>query len=353
MVYSYGAVPAPIAPVEGEEQALTQLRLARRLWNVLVMIERVRVARYRRIRRDDVGEQIDSLRERRDAIAQQNKALRQKARSKAPTPELDAELARVCAALGCSRWVRSCCIVLAAVGFGLTKPAVARAQVQLTRAQDSDLVHFPASTKIIAAEWNYFPSGALNVIQIPGADVHPMTWADDGNIYGAHNDPLTHALPIDPRQNWNRTEISQTAGSIDEGSSGLSQAVVTGRGVGNPMTQPENDLSYTIGLVSVGGFLFGTHSGSYNDVAVLNLNGNGQGPFRGIEWSGDHGLSWNRVSQPSFSGYEASAGHLQSLNFVQIGQDAPAADGYIYAITFDVEFAGSLLRIFGAPESRY
>jgi hypothetical protein len=52
-VYTYGCVPARVAPVLGEERALAQMRLANRLWNVLVAIARARVARYRRIVRDE------------------------------------------------------------------------------------------------------------------------------------------------------------------------------------------------------------------------------------------------------------------------------------------------------------
>jgi len=99
MVYQYGTVPARVAPVEGEELALSQMRLAQRLWNVLVTIERARVAGYRSIMRDEVQEQIDALRERKDATWQEIKATRQKARAKVATPGLDAEMMRIKTAL--------------------------------------------------------------------------------------------------------------------------------------------------------------------------------------------------------------------------------------------------------------
>ena len=49
VVYQYGTVPARIAPVEGKDRALDQMQLARRLWNLLTAIERVRIQGYRRI----------------------------------------------------------------------------------------------------------------------------------------------------------------------------------------------------------------------------------------------------------------------------------------------------------------
>src|SRR5262249_25712538 len=94
----YGAVSSRIAPVLGEEQALAQLRLARRLWNLLVAIERVRLARYRRIMRDEVQEQIDQLKQNLDALREQVRARRKRARQRVPAPELGAEIGRVKAA---------------------------------------------------------------------------------------------------------------------------------------------------------------------------------------------------------------------------------------------------------------
>src|SRR5215472_15773625 len=99
-VFSYGSVPARVAPVIGEAEALTQMRLGKRLWNVLVSIERHRVAGYRRIMRDEAQEQIDDLRTRKDALQQEVRDRRKKARAKVPTPDLDEEIARIKAALG-------------------------------------------------------------------------------------------------------------------------------------------------------------------------------------------------------------------------------------------------------------
>jgi hypothetical protein len=79
-VYQYGTVPARVAPVIGEAAADGQLRLAGRLWNVLVAIERARVERYRIIMRDEGQERIDSLRHQistlRDEIKARRKAVR-------------------------------------------------------------------------------------------------------------------------------------------------------------------------------------------------------------------------------------------------------------------------------------
>jgi hypothetical protein len=98
MVYQYGTVPARIAPVEGEEAALAQMRLARRLWNVLVTIYRTHTAGYRRVMHDEVQEEIDQLKKRKTALGEERKALLKKARSRVPTPEIDAELKRAGAA---------------------------------------------------------------------------------------------------------------------------------------------------------------------------------------------------------------------------------------------------------------
>ncbi len=61
--FAYGSVPARVVPVGNEELALVQLRLARRLWNVLVAIEHVRVERYRLIMRDPDQERVDAIKE--------------------------------------------------------------------------------------------------------------------------------------------------------------------------------------------------------------------------------------------------------------------------------------------------
>lgn len=100
-VYVYGCVPSRVAPVRNEERALDQMRLAQRLWNVLVAIDRSRIARYRRIMRDESQERIDALREQAAALREEIKARRQKAQKRAvavddltgPLAELKAELA--------------------------------------------------------------------------------------------------------------------------------------------------------------------------------------------------------------------------------------------------------------------
>jgi hypothetical protein len=100
MVYQYGTVPARIAPVLNEDQALVQMRLARRLWNVLVTVERYHTAGYRRVMSDEAQVEIEKLRERKEALWKEKKTRSQKARTKVATPDLDDELARVRSALG-------------------------------------------------------------------------------------------------------------------------------------------------------------------------------------------------------------------------------------------------------------
>lgn len=81
-VYQYGSVPARIAPVIGEVLADNQLRLASRLWNVLVAIERRRDARYRAIMRNPVQERIDALLEEITRLEDEIRKRRQAARRK-------------------------------------------------------------------------------------------------------------------------------------------------------------------------------------------------------------------------------------------------------------------------------
>jgi hypothetical protein len=81
-VYQYGTVPERIAPVYGVEAAEVQLKLANRLWNTLVAIERTRMERYRKIMHDEGQERIDQLREKIAALREELKARRQKARKR-------------------------------------------------------------------------------------------------------------------------------------------------------------------------------------------------------------------------------------------------------------------------------
>jgi hypothetical protein len=98
-VYRYGSVPVRIAPVLGEDGALQQMRLGRRLWNTLVAIDRTRTEVYRRIMHDETQAEIDRLKEREDALWAQIRALRHKAQKKTPAPPgLADELARIRAA---------------------------------------------------------------------------------------------------------------------------------------------------------------------------------------------------------------------------------------------------------------
>ena len=81
-VYVYGCVPARIAPVIGEPAALDQMRLAGRLWNVLVRIDHIRQERYKTVMHDDVQEQIDVLRRKKEALVEEIKARRKAARKR-------------------------------------------------------------------------------------------------------------------------------------------------------------------------------------------------------------------------------------------------------------------------------
>lgn len=81
-VYKYGTVPQRIAPVCGADQAATQLRLANRLWNLLVKIDHVRRDRYRNIMRDDQQQAIEELQASLKGSRQMLLEMRKQARKK-------------------------------------------------------------------------------------------------------------------------------------------------------------------------------------------------------------------------------------------------------------------------------
>lgn len=80
IVYSYGTVPSRVAPVRNEEAALAQLRLANRLWNMLVEIDQARVARYAEIMRDERSDRIAALTEEINGLRDEIQAKRKEAR---------------------------------------------------------------------------------------------------------------------------------------------------------------------------------------------------------------------------------------------------------------------------------
>ena len=98
-VHQYGTVPARIAPVIGAEQAAIQLRLANRLWNVLVAIERARVARYRKVMYDAAQERIDRSREKLSVLRGEIQTRRQAGRRRVDVSDLTAEVQEVRALL--------------------------------------------------------------------------------------------------------------------------------------------------------------------------------------------------------------------------------------------------------------
>jgi hypothetical protein len=77
-VYSFGSVPPRIAPVLGEPEA--QLKLAHRLWNLLVAIDRRRIDRYRKIMHDEAQERMEALKEQISGLRAAIKGARREAR---------------------------------------------------------------------------------------------------------------------------------------------------------------------------------------------------------------------------------------------------------------------------------
>lgn len=81
-VYCFGCVPARIAPVRNLEGAVDQMRLANRLWNVLVRIDRYRSERYRAVMCDEQQERADALKVEIDGMRQAMRDARKQARSR-------------------------------------------------------------------------------------------------------------------------------------------------------------------------------------------------------------------------------------------------------------------------------
>ena len=99
MVFKYGTVPARIAPVIGAEQAAIQLRLANRLWNLLVAIERARVARYRKVMFDAAQGRIELLKAKLSALRGKIQVRRQAGRRRVDVSDLTAESQEIRAAI--------------------------------------------------------------------------------------------------------------------------------------------------------------------------------------------------------------------------------------------------------------
>ena|SRR5215469_16989262 len=78
-VYQYGSARGEVI---NEEEAMRQLRLANRQWNLLVAIERARHTRYIKIMHDDAQERIDALKQEINALREEIKARRKKARTR-------------------------------------------------------------------------------------------------------------------------------------------------------------------------------------------------------------------------------------------------------------------------------
>jgi hypothetical protein len=196
---------------------------------------------------------------------------------------------------------------------------------------------------------------------ISGSDVHPYTWAADGHLYTANNDP-SGSLLLGPSSHL---EVHRIEGAVDEVSAPscpafarVSQAVAHGVGRPDPLGghRSQDAWSYSNGITSIHDVLFMVHSGVYIDGEEYNLRRpRDRGRYNGIAYSLDHGNSWIEPGVPT----NFSAGHVVSMYFVQEGKDSPnsirpfnTAPGegtetrrYLYAITHDREFAGSFLRV--------
>ena len=81
-VYSYGTVPARVAPVLNEIAAVHQMRLGQRLWNTLVAIDQVYTHRYRQIMLDENQKRVGVLTFEMDELRNAMNAARKTARSK-------------------------------------------------------------------------------------------------------------------------------------------------------------------------------------------------------------------------------------------------------------------------------
>ena len=163
---------------------------------------------------------------------------------------------------------------------------------------------YPASPVITGISW---AATSTIVRQATGSDNWPLTWADDGNLYGAYGD----GNGFDPKV---PSKLSLGFAKIAGGSPGTGTNIRSATGEDTGDGQSGRKAS---GLLMVGGALY-----------MWVRNDGSNGTQSRLAWSTDHAATWTWASWafPEF-GY---------LTFVNFGQNyAGARDTYVYCVTHD------------------
>jgi hypothetical protein len=148
-------------------------------------------------------------------------------------------------------------------------------------------------------------------------DILPTTVGDDGRLYTLFNDgSLYDGLGRDVR-----SRLATIAGTPP--TLGVSAA--------SP-PEPVGHV-YSNGLISLDGVLYMTRVRLWPWRQLAPFAG-----LLGISYSTDHGATWHSPQRP----FEAPTGNL---SFVQHGDDRPASDGWVYAISTEREFNASYLLL--------
>jgi hypothetical protein len=190
---------------------------------------------------------------------------------------------------------------------------------------------FPTSKVITGASWSSARHGPPSN---QFGDILPTTWADDGNLYVLMDDGGTDAPGGGAL--WRNSFARIT---------GMPLANLQFQRIGNPPPAATRAQirgnrarwSGALGHHYANGFTSVEHVFYATQVQDWNWNANSQfAGLAGIAYSTDRGQSW-RFPAKRFPGPSGS------LNWVQWGQDAPAPDGYVYAIASNREFNGGWL----------
>lgn len=190
---------------------------------------------------------------------------------------------------------------------------------------------FPSSQVITGARWT---SVRRDPPQNQYGDILPNSWADNGDMYVLMDDGGTDTPP---RALW-RNSFAKITGSplhhLRFHRIGAPPAPATWSQIRKDPTLWSGPLGshYASGFIAVNHVFYATQ--------VADWSWSSNGPFTGltgIAYSLDQGRTWQFPARPFL-------GPTGNLNWVQRGRDAPAPDGYVYAIATEREFnANSLI----------
>ena len=229
---------------------------------------------------------------------------------------------------------------------------------------------FPSSSRIVGAQWtSHFTVGAAGS---ESGDILPTTWADDGNLYSVFDDGSISGQTNCPvwRSFCRSGQFKITGDSYppnlqvtaaNSGDFGGDSSVrLCSRSSNATDPAPPAYPCYSIGIESINGVLYSTvvKGWPYGNEALYEQHQDLSRGLWGIKYSTDHGATWQGTLGGShvFARTTAPSGALETLNWVQYGQDhtggasanaAPADDSdghrYIYAVATEREYNASYL----------